>query len=307
MKILITYPKSFVSVNLIKILSKKFELLIDDIDYLNLSKTKKYIKTSKPDLIILQSPFSGGIKFNIEKPADLILKNNIIQTNVITAAVQNNIDNLFFIGSSCMYPKIYQRKLLESDLLTGPLEDTNLGYATAKICGWQMCKSISKQYKKNYITLIPANLYGINDDFDLESAHVIAALISRFHNAKITNSKEVIVWGTGLPLRDFIFAEEFAAAVEFLIIKLKQNKINVSEINIGSGNGYSIKQIAETVKKIVNFKGNLIFDKTKPDGMPVKVLDTNKINQLGWQPKINLETGIKKTYSYYISKNYILR
>ena len=134
MKILITYPKSFVSVNLIKILSKKFELLIDDIDYLNLSKTKKYIKTSKPDLIILQSPFSGGIKFNIEKPADLILKNNIIQTNVITAAVQNNIDNLFFIGSSCMYPKIYQRKLLESDLLTGPLEDTNLGYTTTKIC-----------------------------------------------------------------------------------------------------------------------------------------------------------------------------
>ncbi len=307
MKILITYPKSFVSVNLIKILSKKFELIIDDIDYLNLLKTRKYIKKTKPDLVILQSPFSGGIKFNIEKPADLILKNNIAQTNVITATFENNINNLFFIGSSCMYPKNYEHRLLETDLLTGPLEDTNTAYATAKICGWQMCKAISTQYKKKYITLIPANLYGINDDFDLESAHVIAALLARFHNAKIKNTKEVVVWGTGKPLRDFIFAEDFANAVVFLIAKLLQNKINVLEINIGSGNGYSIKQIAETVKKIVNFKGNLIFDKTKPDGMPVKVLDTKTINQLGWRPKINLETGIKKTYNYYISKKYILR
>lgn len=302
MKILITYPESFLSINLIKVLTSKYKLITDDIDYLNLSKTNKIIRNAKPDLIILNSPFSGGIKLNIEKPADLILKNIIAQTNIISSALENNIRSLFFVGSSCMYPKTYSKKLSENDLLSNPLEETNLGYAISKICGWQTCKSISIQYKKNYITLIPSNLYGEYDDFNSETAHVIGSLLLRFHNAKIKNDKEVIVWGTGKPIRDFIFAEDFANAVLSLIPKLSKKKMGFFEINIGSGEGNSIKEIAETVKKVVGFKGNLIFDKTKPDGMPVKVLNTEKINILKWQPKINLEKGISRTYKYFISE-----
>lgn len=299
MKILVTYPKSFISANLIKVLSSKHKLLVKDIDYLDLKKTDKIIKSEKPDLIILNSPFSGGIKLNIDKPADLILKNNIAQTNVITSALENNINSLFFIGSSCMYPKTYSRKLLENDLLTGPLEETNSAYATSKICGWQICKSVSVQHKKKYLTLIPSNLYGEGDDFDSETAHVIGSLLLRFHNAVKNNDKQVIVWGTGKPIRDFLFAEDFSDAV----LKLVDAKIKYSEINIGSGKGNSIREIAETVKKIVGFTGKLIFDSDKPDGMKIKVLNTEKINSLNWNPKTSLEKGIEKTYQYFLKLN----
>ncbi|MBP7652789.1 NAD-dependent epimerase/dehydratase family protein [Candidatus Dependentiae bacterium] len=296
MKILITYPESFLSKILIETLSEQYKLITDETDYLKLNETEKIIKISKPDLIILHSPFSGGIKLNIEKPADLIISNNIVQTNVIKTALDNGINHLFFIGSSCMYPKNYSRKLCENDLFTGPLEETNSGYATSKICGWQMCKAISMQYKKKYITLIPANLFGEYDDFNPESAHVISSLIIRFHNAKINSDNEVTVWGTGSPVRDFLYAYDFAKAVKFLI----ENSCVFNEINIGSGNGNTISEIAETVKKAVEFKGKLIFDAEKPDGMKVKVLNTEKINKSGWSAATSLEQGIKNTYNWFL-------
>ena len=302
MKILITYSNSFPGLFIKNKLKKMYTVLDEKLDCESYSATNKFLKENKPDLIILNVPFAGGIKMNIERPAELMIKNLEVQRNIILSAFQNNIKKIFFIGSSCMYPKTLARKLNENDLLSGLLEETNTAYSIAKISGWQLCKSLNKQYKTEYATLIPANLYGEYDDIDGETAHVTGALISRFYEAKLKNQNEIIIWGSGKPARDFLYAEDFADAVYFLIKK----NIKCDEINIGSGTGYSIKKLAESVAKIFNFKGKLIFDKTKPDGMPVKLLDAAKIINMGWSPKYSLESGLKRTINWHIktfSKN----
>ncbi|HPG30342.1 MAG TPA: NAD-dependent epimerase/dehydratase family protein [bacterium] len=298
MKILVTYSNSFPGFFIKKKLKKNFTVLDEELDCENYGLTNKFLKENKPDLIILNVPFAGGIKMNIERPAELMIKNLEVQRNIILSAFQNNIKKLIFIGSSCMYPKTFARKLKEGDLLSGLLEETNTAYSIAKISGWQLCKSLNKQYKTEYITLIPANLYGERDDIDGETAHVIGSLISRFYEAKLKKQNEIIIWGSGKPIRDFLYAEDFAGAINFLI----KNNVKCDEINAGSGAGYSIKKLAGLIAGIYNYKGKLIFDKTKPDGMPIKLLDATKIKNMGWSPQYSLESGLKRTINWHIKR-----
>ncbi|HDD44665.1 MAG TPA: NAD-dependent epimerase/dehydratase family protein [Candidatus Desulfofervidus auxilii] len=299
MRVLITYPDIFLG-RFIKqhLLQYNYEIIdINNVSFENYSQIEEIFKKNLPHYVILHIPFSGGIKANIEKPAELFTKNLIIQTYLIYLGYKYNIKKLIFIGSSCMYPRNYVEPLKEEYLLTAPLEETNEAYAIAKIAGWQMCKAYNKQYKTSFITIIPANIYGPFDDFDPETAHVIGALIYKFHKAKENKEKIVSIWGTGKPIRDFIYVEDVAEAIIFCL----KNDIPYNVINIGSGIGYSIKKIAYEIKEIVNFKGDVIFDKTKPDGMPVKVLDTSRISKLGWKPKTPLKDGLKKTYNYFLN------
>lgn len=295
MKILITYPKSFLGIGLQRVLKDHFCVHVPDTSYEDSRKVCALIKKTKPGLIILQTPFSGGIQYNIQQPAALLTKNIQIQSNVISAAHQAGVKRLFFIASSCMYPKNLQRRLATKDLLTGPLETTSIAYATSKICGWQMCKAHNRQYKRRYITVIPSDLYGPFDVFNREGAHVVSALISRFHNAKMTKKPHVSVWGTGKPLRDFLYIEDFADALLYLIKK----NIDCEEINIGSGRGYSIRKIADRIRRVIDYPGKLVFDNLKPDGAPMKVLDSAPMARLGWRPKTSLTLGLQKTYHWY--------
>ena len=295
MKILITYRDSFLGTFIKEKLKSSLEIVDREADYEDPFETDAFLRQIKPDIIILNIPFSGGIKLNTNAPADLFIKNILIQTNVIRHAFGHGVKRLVFVGSSCMYPKIYDRSLTPEDLFSGPLEETNLAYATAKIAGWQMCKACNRQYGVKYATLIPANLYGEFDDFDEENAHVVGALMARFHKATILEEKEVVIWGTGTPIRDFLYAADFADALSFLIKK----DIFPEEINIGSGKGHSIKEIAEEIAKTVGYNGSIVFDTKKPDGMKKKVLDVEKINQLGWFSKTSLQEGLVKTYGWY--------
>lgn len=295
MKILITYPNSFLGIFIKEKLRSSFEIIDDDTNYEDSCETDAFLRQIKPDIIILNIPFSGGIKLNTRSPADLIIKNVLIQTNVIRHAFAHGVKRLIFISSSCMYPKIYNRNLMPEDLFSGLLEASNLAYATAKIVGWQMCKACNRQYGVKYATLIPATLYGEFDDFDEESAHVIGALMARFHKAKILGEREVVIWGTGTPVRDFLYAADFVDALSFLISR----DIFPEEINIGSGKGYSIKEIAYEIVKTVGYKGQIAFDTKKPDGTKKKVLNVEKINQFGWFSKTFLQEGLVKTYAWY--------
>lgn len=295
MKVLLTYPQSFVGFSLKRILSPYVEIITGTVDYLDYQLTNNFLKDVSPDLVILNVPFCGGITLNINKPAELMLKNMVVQTNVIASSLQCGVKRLIFIGSSCMYPKTFEHPLKERDLLQGPLEETNSAYSTAKLAGWQMCNAYSKQYGVFYKTIIPANLFGPKDDFD-ENAHVVSALISRFHECKIKNEPTISIWGSGTPVRDFLFIDDFARAILFLL----QNNSDAQEINVGSGLGFSISEIANAIKNATQYKGKTIFDTSKPDGMKVKVLDTSRINNLGWKPSDSLEKGIQNTYDWYM-------
>lgn len=303
MRVLITYPDSFLGSFIKNKLKDSFGIYDKYVDYEDYEETKNIFEETIPDVLIINIPFNGGIKFNIEKPAELITKNIIIQTNVIRCAFRNNIKKLIYIGSSCMYPKIFDKPLKEKDLFSGSLEETNQAYATAKIAGWQMCKAFNAQYRTHYQTLIPANLYGEYDDFNEDTAHVIGSLISRFHKAKLEGKGDVTVWGTGKPVRDFLYAGDLGDAIAFFL----NNDIPFDEVNISSGYGYSIKEIAETIANIADYKGRIVFNTSKPDGVRMKVLSAEKINTLGWKPKISLEEGIKRTYTWYSTNRNIRR
>ena len=256
---------------------------------------ESFFADKKPEYVFLAAAKVGGILANASYPADFIRDNIQIQTNIIDSAYRSGVRKLLFLGSSCIYPKLAPQPIKEEYLLTGPLEPTNDAYAVAKIAGIKMCQSYRKQYGLNAICLMPTNLYGPGDHFDLASSHVLPALIRKFHEAKASGAPEVSVWGTGAAKREFLHVDDLAAAALFLMLNYDDERI----INVGVGDDISIGELAEMVKQVVGYQGKLGFDTSKPDGTPRKLLDVSRLFALGWRPKIGLKEGIASTYQWY--------
>lgn len=268
----------------------------EELDLLDSNKVSDFFKREKPEYVFLAAAKVGGILANNNYSADFIYQNLLIQSNIIHNSYLNKVKKLLFLGSSCIYPKNCPQPIKEEYLLSGYLEETNKAYAIAKIAGIEMCQSYNKQYKTNFISVMPTNLYGPNDNFDLRSSHVFPALIRKFHEAKINNDKVVIIWGSGLPRREFLYVDDLAEACVFLM-----NNYNDSEIvNIGTGEDITIFELSKLIKKVVGFKGEIINDTIKPDGTLQKLLNVDRINKVGWHYKISLEEGIKKTYEWFL-------
>ncbi|KKQ61464.1 MAG: NAD-dependent epimerase/dehydratase [Parcubacteria group bacterium GW2011_GWE2_38_18] len=269
-----------------------------ELDLLDSLAVANFFKTERPEYVFLAAAKVGGILANNDFPADFIYQNLQIQNNIIHNAYLNKVTKLLFLGSSCIYPKNCPQPIKEEYLLSGQLEPTNEPYAIAKISGIKMCQSYNRQYGTNFISVMPTNLYGTNDNFDLNSSHVLPALLRKFHEAKINNTKEVVIWGTGAPKREFLHVDDLAEACIFLMENYNESEI----INIGTGVDVSIKELAETIEKITDFKGELVWDTDKPDGTPRKLLDVSKLHNLGWKHRIRLEEGIEDTYRWFKSK-----
>jgi GDP-L-fucose synthase len=267
-----------------------------DVDLTNQAEVNAFFEREKPDYVYLSAAKVGGIYANDVYPADFIRDNLLIQTNVIDAAYRNKAKKLLFLGSSCIYPKFAEQPIQESSLLTGPLEPTNEWYAIAKIAGIKMCQAYRKQYGFNAISLMPTNLYGVGDNFHLENSHVIPALIRKFHDAKIRDETSVNVWGTGNARREFLDVEDMASASLFLMQKYDSDEI----VNVGTGHDVTISELALAVKTVTEFKGEIHYDSTKPDGTPRKLLDVTRLHKLGWNHQTSLLDGLKKSYSWFI-------
>jgi GDP-L-fucose synthase len=267
----------------------------DNLDLRNQMEVEQFIKNEKPDLIIDAAAKVGGILANDTYPYDFLVDNLSIQNNLITSAHNNNIKKFIFLGSSCIYPKLAPQPLEEKHLLTGTLEPTNQWYALAKITGVKLIESLRIQHKREYFSLMPTNLYGYNDNFDLNNSHVLPALIRKFHESKI-NRTNVTLWGTGEVYREFLFVDDLANAV----LLTSENNVNEYLYNVGSQEELTIKDLSIIIKKIVGYKGNIIWDETKPNGTPRKIMNSDKIRKLGWKPKTSLLEGIQKTYDWYL-------
>nr|GEX21931.1 putative GDP-L-fucose synthase 2 [Tanacetum cinerariifolium] len=268
-----------------------------ELDLTNQCAVKTFFQIEKPDYVILAAAKVGGIHANNTYPADFITINLQIQTNVIDYAYRYGVKKLVFLGSSCIYPKYAPQPIPESALLTGPLEPTNEWYAIAKIAGIKMCQAYRIQHKWDAISAMPTNLYGPNDNFHPQNSHVLPALMRRFHEAKVSGAKEVVVWGTGSPLREFVHVDDLADSVVFLL----ENYSDFGHVNVGSGKEVSIKELAELVKEVVGFQGELVWDSSKPDGTPRKLMDSSMLAKLGWEPKISLRDGLVGTYQWYLN------
>lgn len=266
-----------------------------ELDLENQQAVKEFFYEEKPEYVFLAAAKVGGIGANSQYPADFIYHNLMIETNVIRQSYENKVKKLLFLGSSCIYPRMAKQPIKEESLLTGELEPTNDAYALAKITGIKMCQAFNKQYKTNYISVMPTNLYGREDNFDLENSHVLPALIKRFHDAKMNNESRVVIWGTGTPIREFLYVDDLANACLYLMNTYNESKI----VNIGTGIGITIRELAEKIKQVVGYQGKIVNDATKPDGTPIKINDVSYLNSLGWQAKIDLETGLKETYEWY--------
>ena len=258
-----------------------------------------FFTTEKPDYVFLAAAKVGGIVANNTYRADFLYENLAIQNNVIHHSYLNGVKKLMFLGSSCIYPKLSPQPLKEEYLLTGLLEETNEPYAIAKIAGIKMCDAYRDQYGCNYISVMPTNLYGYNDNYHPQNSHVLPALIRKFHEAKVNGTPEVVVWGSGSPMREFLFADDLADACYFLMETYNENHL----INIGTGVDLTIKDLALLIKKVIGFEGELTFDSTKPDGTPRKLMDVSKLHELGWNHKIELEEGIKLAYEDFLTKH----
>lgn len=269
-----------------------------ELDLRDQQAVKSFFETEKPDYVFLAAAKVGGILANNTFRADFIYENLAIQNNVIHFAHENKVKKLMFLGSSCIYPKLAPQPLNEDSLLTGTLEYTNEPYAIAKIAGIKMCESYRLQYGDQYISVMPTNLYGINDNYHPENSHVLPALIRRFHEAKVNQSPSVSIWGTGSPLREFMFADDLADACVFLM----ENYDELQFVNIGVGEDISIKDLALLIKEIVGYEGKLEFDSSKPDGTPRKLMDVSKLHALGWKHKTNLKEGIQLAYQDFLAK-----
>ncbi|PYK82261.1 MAG: GDP-fucose synthetase [Verrucomicrobia bacterium] len=256
----------------------------------------KFFCNEKPEVMIFAAAKVGGIKANNEQPVEFLLENLRVQNNVIAAAHESGVRKLLFLGSSCIYPKLAPQPIPESALLSGPLEPTNEAYAIAKIAGVKLCQAFSREYGANFISAMPTNLYGPNDNFDLETSHVLAALLRKAYEAKKSSARELVVWGTGTPRREFLHVDDCASACLFLLEKYDSPEI----INVGCGEDISIHELAELICDVVGFDGELSWDKTKPDGTPRKLLDLSKLRGLGWTPTIPLRDGIAQTYEWFL-------
>jgi GDP-L-fucose synthase len=280
-----------------------------ELDLTEQANVSLFFEKEKPNYVVLAAAKVGGIEANNTYRADFIFQNLQIQNNIIHQSYLNGVKKLLFLGSSCIYPKNSRQPIAEESLLTGPLEFTNEPYAIAKIAGMKMCESYNLQYGTNFISLMPTNLYGQNDNFDLKTSHVIPALLKKIHDAKKQNLLKVEIWGTGEPIRDFLFADDFADSSLFALENInfedlinKNNNLTNTHINIGTGIGVSIKELAQIIKKVVDYKGEFIFNTSKPDGTMLKIIDVKKINSLGWKHKVNLEDGIDLLYNWYLGK-----
>jgi len=263
----------------------------------------EFFASERPSQVYLAAAKVGGILANDTNPADFLRDNLQIQTNVIDAAMRFGTRKLLFLGSSCIYPKYAPQPMPESCLLTGPLEPTNEWYAIAKIAGIKLCQAYRRQYGFNAIAAMPTNLYGPGDNFNLAKSHVLPALIRRFHEARVNDAASVIVWGTGEPRREFLHVDDLADALLFLMTNYDGEEL----VNVGWGEDLSIRELAELIKKVVGFKGAIEFDSTKPDGTPRKLLDTTRLSQLGWRPRVGLEAGLRSTYAWFIQHESELR
>jgi len=266
---------------------------------LDLKKQKElndFIRKTKPDVIIDAAAKVGGILANKNFPYQFLMENMQIQNNLIDVAYRSGVEKFIFLGSSCIYPKLAPQPLKEEYLLTAALEPTNEWYALAKITGVKACEAIRKQFGKDFVSLMPTNLYGTHDNFDLNSSHVLPAMIRKFHEAKQNNNAVVVLWGSGTPMREFLFVDDMAEAVVFAL----ENELPDYLYNVGTGEDLTIKELAATVQKIVGHNGEIIWDDTKPDGTPRKLMDVSKMNNIGWKHQVNLEEGIHKTYNWFL-------
>jgi GDP-L-fucose synthase len=267
-----------------------------EIDLTNQFQVDHFFHFERPEYVFLAAAKVGGIKANNDNKGDFIYQNLMIQTNVIKACYDTGVKKLLFLGSSCIYPKMSPQPIKEEYLLTGQLETTNDAYSIAKISGIKMCQSFNQQFNTNYISAMPTNLYGFGDNYDLQNSHVIPALIRKFHEAKISNKDSVEIWGTGTPMREFLYVDDLADACVFLM-----NNYNDSEIvNIGTGTDITIKDLAHVVKDVIGFTGDIYFNPENPDGTPRKLLDVSKLESLGWTYKTSLRDGLEKTYADYV-------
>ena len=266
-----------------------------ELDLRKQNEVFEFIKNEKPKVIIDAAAKVGGILANDTYPYEFLMDNMLIQNNLIQAAHENDIPKFIFLGSSCIYPKMAAQPLKEEYLLTDSLEPTNEWYAIAKISGVKIIESLRKQFNRDYISLMPTNLYGPNDNYNLQNSHVLPALIRKFHEAKLKGNSEVVLWGTGSPLREFLHVEDLASAILLSI----ENDLNTHLLNVGSGEEISIKELAKKVQKIVGHSGEIIWDDSKPNGTPRKLLNSSKLLKLGWKPQISLEEGIKTTYKLF--------
>jgi GDP-L-fucose synthase len=267
------------------------------LDLMDEAAVLPFFLEERPVVVILAAAKVGGIKANNDFPVEFLLDNLRIQNNVIRSAYQSGVRKLLFLGSSCIYPKLAPQPIPESALLTGPLEPTNEAYAIAKIAGVKLCQAYTRQYTSNFVSVMPTNLYGPYDNFDLETSHVLAALLRKAHEAKKRKEKELVVWGTGEPRREFLHVDDLAAACLLLLEKYDSPEI----INIGYGEDITIRELAELICDVVGFDGELVWDKTKPNGTPRKLLDVTSIRKLGWEPTISLRNGIAQTYEWFLA------
>src|SRR3954454_17660474 len=267
-----------------------------DLDLADETAVHTFFREEKPDIVVFAAAKVGGIKANNDYPVEFLLDNLRLQNNIISASHLNGVRKLLFLGSSCIYPKLAPQPIPESALLTGPLEPTNDAYAIAKIAGIKLCQAYASEYGENYISAMPTNLYGPGDNFDLNSSHVLPALIRKTHEAKLSGARELVVWGTGKRRREFLHVDDMADACVFLLKNYDSPEI----INIGCGEDISIRDVAELVCDVVGFEGELTFDASKPDGTPRKLLDISKLKSLGWEPSIPLREGIARTYEWFL-------
>jgi len=283
-----------------RLLKKRgFENLItrthSELELMDAVAVQHFFEVTKPEYIFLAAAKVGGIHANSTYPADFMRENLVVQTNVIHESWRNGVEKLMFLGSSCIYPKLCPQPISEESFLTGELEPTNEAYALAKIAGVKTCQSYNQQYGTNFISAMPTNLYGINDNFHPENSHVLPALIRRFHEAKLADAESISIWGTGNPRREFLHSDDLADAVLFLMDNYNDSEI----VNVGCGEDQTIRVLAETISEVVGYSGSLAFDSTHPDGTPQKILDISKIRVLGWTPEIPLIKGLEQVYQWY--------
>lgn len=269
-----------------------------ELDLTRQVEVEKFFEEEKPEYVFLAAAKVGGIHANNTRPAEFIYDNLMIESNIIHSAYKYGVKKLLFLGSSCIYPKFANQPIKEEYLLTGELEPTNEGYAIAKITGIELCKFYRRQYGCDFISAMPTNLYGINDNFDLETSHVLPALIRKFHEAKINNQEEVVMWGTGKPLREFMYVDDLADA----LIHLMLNYSDEIHVNMGTGKDLSIGELAQIVKEVVGYEGKIVNDLSKPDGTPRKLLDVSRLEATGWKYKTELRDGIERVYAWYLKK-----